>query len=153
MKALPYLLTLALATLLAACGATQNHSTVTQGVTGTVTWLEGNQMPSVGPDNGKTSAKPVVRTLHFYLPAKDGDARQANGFYANVSTKLVAKTTSDEAGNFAIKLPPGKYSVFIEEADGLWANRFDGQGHINPVTVTAGQTTTLNIKIDYKAFY
>jgi hypothetical protein len=48
---------------------------------------------------------------------------------------LIRKIKTDKTGSFKANLDPGKYSIFVQEEDGLFANVFDGEGFINPVTV------------------
>jgi hypothetical protein len=39
------------------------------------------------------------------------------------------------------------------EEGGFFANQFDGEGHIQPVDIRAGDTTDISIDINYKAYY
>ena len=73
--------------------------------------------------------------------------------YSKVNTPLIQKIKTDENGAFQAELKPGKYSLFVREKDGLFANVFDGQGIINPVTVEAGKFTDIVIKVNYKAVF
>ncbi len=74
-------------------------------------------------------------------------------FYTHIKTRLIKKILTDSSGQFTVHLVPGKYSVFVKEGNGLYANKLDGQGNINPVEVTRGSKTDLLIRIDYKAVY
>jgi hypothetical protein len=66
----------------------------------------------------------------------------------------VKKITSDDKGNFCIELPEGAYSLFVwEDGKGLYANSFDGQGNIFPITVQKGKVEQANITVDYMAAY
>jgi hypothetical protein len=56
-------------------------------------------------------------------------------------------------GRFIVALEPGTYSVFVKEPDGLFANRFDQAGIINPVTIDRNELVNILIKVDYKAAY
>jgi hypothetical protein len=122
-----------------------------QGICGKVLWLEGNQMPGPGPARPK--AKGVVREIHIYEVATLQDANRENGFYKEIKTDLVAKTFSESDGSYKVKLPPGRYSVFTKEPEGLFANLFDQTGAINPVTVETGKFTTHDLSVNYKAAY
>ena len=76
-----------------------------------------------------------------------------NGFFKDIQTPLVTKVLSKPDGSFKLRLPPGKYSVFVKEEDGLFANLFDKNNAINPVTVKEKQYSWLPINVDYKAAY
>lgn len=123
-----------------------------QGICGKVSWVEGNQMPGPGP-HARPKAKGIAREIHIYEAATLQQAVRENGFYKDIKTTLVAKTTSKADGSYKVKLPPGRYSVFTKESNGLFANLFDQTGAINPVTVEAGKFTILDISVNYKAAY
>ncbi len=130
-----------------------------QGVMGKVTWLEGNQMPTIKseeelkdePVNPK--GMPVKRTLKIYPLTNMMDAKQEDGLYTSVKGEPVASVETDENGNYSIELSPGNYSIFTVEENGLFANTFDGQGNIQPVTVKKGEWTEKDIVINYKAYF
>jgi hypothetical protein len=128
----------------------QNKS---QGICGDVRWLEGNQMP--GPGVKMNSGKPVVRELYIYNAVKPEQttAGESPAFVGKVNAKLVKRIKTRRDGTFSVSLPPGLYSVFTMESDGLWANTFDSDGYINPVTVQPGEYTNIHILINYKAYY
>jgi hypothetical protein len=51
-------------------------------------------------------------------------------------------------------LPEGQYSIFVwEDGKGLYANGFDGQNNIFPVTVQKGKVEPITITVDYMAAY
>jgi len=121
-----------------------------QGVSGSIFWMEGNQMPGPGRINNK---KGIAREIYFYKPVKAANQRRINSLYTEISGKLVAMTKSDSEGHFRIKLRPGKYSVFSKEEGGLFANLVDGDGFINTVDVKRNQFTHFVINVNYKAAF
>lgn len=123
-----------------------------QGVTGTVLWVEGNQMPGINSEK-RPAPKGVVREILFYEAVKMSEASGDGSLYHDVPAKLVGTATSNEEGKFTIQLPPGTYSVFTKEQDGLFANLYDGEGFINPVEVKKGEMADLTIKVNYQAAY
>ncbi len=126
---------------------------ISQGIAGSVLWQSGNQMPSPGAPV-RSSKRGVQRTVYVYELTNGSQAQTEDGvFHTNIRTKLVTKVETDTAGNFAISLPPGKYSLFTKEEQGLYANLFDGEMNIFPVEVTQGQVTTVEFLINYKAVY
>ncbi|ELR68935.1 hypothetical protein C900_05628 [Fulvivirga imtechensis AK7] len=124
---------------------------IEQGITGTVRWYEGNMMP--GPDTKTNEGQAVEREIHIYELVTMQAAHREGELYKDVPSKLVTTIMTDRSGNFSVSLPPGRYSLFTKEEDGLFANTFDGEGNINPVTVKEGKVTEVKININYKAYY
>jgi hypothetical protein len=123
-----------------------------QGIKGKVEWITGNQMP--GPGVKATKAPGIKREIYIYGPTTLQQTTVKDGvFFSNISTKLIAKKRSKKNGKFCVKLPPGEYSVFVKEADGLFANQFDGDGRIQCITVKNGEFLPLAIKVNYTAAY
>ncbi|MBX7126251.1 MAG: hypothetical protein K1X47_11200 [Cyclobacteriaceae bacterium] len=122
-----------------------------QGIEGRITLVSGNQMP--GP--GKVNAPPqgVRREIRVYEVANQGQVTGNGRFYSEVRTRLVASGRSKKNGKYKIKLKPGFYSVFVLEDNQLYANRTDGDGMIQPVTVLKQKFTSLAIQIDHQASY
>jgi hypothetical protein len=123
-----------------------------QGIQGQVFWVSGNQMPS--PDKKPlTPQQGAIREVHIYQ-AVTLDSVTRNGiFFKEIHGTLVAKIITDESGEFKVKLPEGKYSVFTLEKDGLFANLMDVNGCINCVNVSAKKFAWVTITIDYEAAY
>jgi hypothetical protein len=98
---------------------------------------------------------PIQRTILIYKAVKKSDTESGTSpsFYSMVKGKLIRKIKTDKTGSFKANLDPGKYSIFVQEEDGLFANVFDGEGFINPVTVESGKLTGIVIKVNYKAAY
>lgn len=127
-----------------------------QGITGTVTWVEGNQMPMVsesGDTPSKNVAKPVKRTVRVYPLIQFEDLKVENGLYTAIAEKPLTEVETDEKGRYSVQLSPGRYSIFIVEESGLFANIFDGEGNVQPVTVKESEWTLLDIEVNYKAAY
>jgi hypothetical protein len=134
----------------ASCSATS----LSQGVKGTVLWLEGNFMPGPGTTSGLT--EPVSREVRFYEPVTAADIVVATGrsstLYETINGVLVASVTSAQDGSFEVGLPPGTYSVFVEDEGDWFCNAASAAGEC-PVTVTAGAFANYVIRIDYAASY
>ncbi len=120
-------------------------------ICGRVVWIEGNQMP--GPDKVKSPNQGVFRELYVYELTLMDQVKEVNGFYQSIETRLIRKIKTSKNGKFKSKIPVGIYSVFVREPEGLWANLFDGQGQINPVTVKKGTCEPILIQINYQAAY
>lgn len=130
---------------------------IDQGLAGEVRWLEGNLMPTISEepqeDTGEQQGEPVQRELHIYELTTMDEAKMEGTFFSNIQTPLVKKVESNKDGYFQVSLPAGRYSVFVQEEQGLFASTFDGEGNINPVEVKEGEVTKMSIKINYKAAY
>ncbi|MEK9138379.1 MAG: hypothetical protein AAB393_14735 [Bacteroidota bacterium] len=130
---------------------TSTQVTITQGVWGNVWFWEGNFMP--GSASGTIT--PVRRELLVFEATRVDSAVRSRdgGFYLAIMTRFVARTTSNSTGFFQITLPPGKYSVFVNEDKLFYASVSDGAGHLQPATVLPNSVTKVQIDITYKAVY
>lgn len=150
MLAKPSLLLLVLV-FFTACKSSQGQKQ-SQGICGTVLFKSGNHMP--GPGRPQPKGQPVVREVLIYeLTKTDQTETAGDGFYSKIRTRLVKKVNSDKDGKFCVDLAPGTYSVFVQEDKGLYANLFDGQNHIFPVTVEKNRPSTITFEITYQAVY
>jgi len=123
-----------------------------QGISGIVVWFEGDLLPGIGKE--PVEGIPAERKIYVYRPTLAAQAEvREYVFYNAITTELIKKVSTDQMGNFKIKLEPGTYSVFTEEPNGLFANRFDEEGYLNPVQVAKGEWTDIVIRIDYRAAY
>lgn len=131
--------------LMASCAAMK------PGIEGQVMWVSGNQMP--GPDKKPTSGKGVEREVLIYEVLTAEDVMTSNGFITQVNKPLIQSVHTDKHGVFTVQLKPGTYSLLVKEPRGLFANRYDQNNHIQPITVKAGERTMVTIIIDYEAAY
>jgi hypothetical protein len=122
-----------------------------QGIEGKVLWISGNQMP--GPGKAKTAPKGILREIYVYKPTVRAQTKISNGLFTEITSELVARTTSKPDGSFCIQLRPGEYSVFTKEAAGWFANIYDAAGRINIVKVEPKKLTVLTIQVNYMAAY
>lgn len=148
-----FLLVILSAHLICCAGIKNGQSTIQEGISGRVMWLSGNVMPS--PDKPAVHKPvPVSRVVCIYeqtpLTAAEGEAP----LFKKINRKLIARVKADKKGYFQCTLPAGRYSVFTVEPDGrLFANLFDGDGHIHVVEVKSGAVASIEIQINYNAFY
>lgn len=128
-----------------------------QGVIGQVTWLAGNQMPTITTDgkNKKktTGSEQIKRIVRVYPLVKISDVTLEDGLFKSVAAKPITEVESDENGQYSINLSPGRYTILIVEEGGLFANIFDGEGNIQPVTVRENEWTLLDIVVNYRSVY
>ena len=129
--------------------------TITNGVWGTVSSMEGDCMPVIQPSTNscKTCAvKRLVKIYEYTLLSNAISSENSNVFFDRFNTPLVAQVTTDEKGFYQVTLPAGQYSIVVVENGKLYANSFDGQGGINPLTFTNGRQN-FNITMTYKAAF
>jgi len=110
-------------------------------------------MPS--PDAPASPGKRgVQRTLYIYELTNATQVSTTDGvFHTNIPTKLVKRVVTDADGHFAVRLKPGRYSLFTKEEEGLYANLFDGENNIFPVEVKEGEVIEVEFLINHKAAY
>lgn len=138
---------------ISACAQKSFRSGRTQGICGTVLEKRGNHMPS--PDSPPSKGHPVEREiLVFPLLNRSQIEAGDNGFIKSVGAiKPVETVKSDEAGKFCVSLPAGRYSIVVREPKGLYANLFDAQNNIFPVTVEKGKQETISVDITHQAVF
>lgn len=141
-----YLFALILFLIFSNCGSLNK-----QGIVGQLNWVTGNQMP--GPDKKPVARQGVVREVHIYQLLNLNDVESDGVFIKKVNKPLVKTVVSDSNGNFKVVLPPGSYSILIKEANGLFANQFDHNNHIQPVIVKEKGFSEVTITINYEAAY
>ena len=128
---------------------------ITTGVWGTISSMEGNCMPMVGATNGSCKNCPVERSIKIYqytLSSNATPSLNAVGFFDEFNTKLVTQIKSDKNGFFQANLPNGHYSIAVVENDKLYVTSYDGQGGLNPFILTSG-AENINISMTYKAAF
>ena len=126
---------------------------ISQGVTGRVLFYEGNQMPDPRKPFQERGVG-VRRKILIVEPAKVGQSEQYREFIIKLNGgKPVKEVYSDDQGCFKVALNPGKYSLLIMEDGRMYANVFDSEGYICPITVEKGKLTKMDLRITYKAFF
>jgi hypothetical protein len=125
-----------------------------QGIIGTITWIEGNQMPMIQDGEDPTNQeKKVEREIQIFPLTNISDVKIEEGLITSIATKKIKVVKTDGTGKYAIDLSPGRYTILTVEENGLFANIFDADGNIQPVTVKENEWTLLDILINYKAYY
>ena len=136
--------------LLVSCAANRHPKSNMGVVLGKVTYEKGNQMP--GQDSS-ASAKGVIRDIYIYELTNELDVSKKNLLYTDINSKVITKVSSDASGAFSIELMEGEYSLLIKEGDAYYASQLDMNNNLHPITVKAGETTRVNVLINYEAFY
>lgn len=129
--------------------------TISSGIWGTVSSMEGDCMPTVPPSTNSCKNCPVQRTVKIYqytLISNATPSGNSSVFFDNFNSPLVAQADADENGFFQISIPAGHYSIAVVENGKLYANTLDGKGGLNPFTFSSG-TQNINIIMSYKAVF
>lgn len=135
------------------CHHASGQSKITEGLSGKVYELTGNQMPS--PDVKPAEPKGVKTTVYIYELTNLNQVIRKNNepFYESIHTRLVTTVESDSAGKFETALAPGNYSLFVKRENLYYANEFDGNNNIQSVEILPGKMTTKDIRISYRASF
>jgi hypothetical protein len=129
--------------------------TITTGIWGTISSMEGDCMPGVAPAPSTCSHCPVKRIVRVYQYTTVMQATPSGNsqiFFDSFSTALVAETETDENGFYQVSVPPGQYTVVNLENGKIYANSRDGQMGLSPVSLSSG-TQKANIAMTYKAVF
>lgn len=133
-----------------ACFA-QQTTPISQGLTGYVYQIKGNQMPS--PSKPTSKGRGMACDIYIYEPATITATTGSMPMFTNIKSRLVAHTHSDSTGHYSVKLKAGKYSVFIKTGFRFFASETDGFGILSPVEIKPGRVTIKNIIFNSKAAY
>ena len=120
-----------------------------QGVHGQLFWVNGNLTSET--EKKHIPQQGMVREIFVYELSTPSDVELEDGFFVKVHTKLAARGFCKVDGSFKIKLEPGRYSIFVKEDQGLYANVFNNENHISPVTVLPRKYSWITISINYKS--
>lgn len=123
------------------------------GIRGTVYLVTGNQMPS--PGEPKPAPRGIKTTLYIYELTNMSQVvrTETSAFYSTIASKPVKQVETGEDGSFKVKLPPGRYSLFVKKGELFYSNIFDGENNIHPVTVVKGEYAKDEFRVDYNAVY
>ncbi|MBU0509777.1 hypothetical protein KKH27_13205 [bacterium] len=127
--------------------------TAREGIAGRVEIWEGNFMPMVEPSKRSGQITPGAgRRVRVHKPVMISGGL-APDRRDSVTTTLVAESVCDSLGEFFLAVPPGKYSIFVEEGGDWYYNGFDGEGVQGAVTVDSGKVSEIVIKVTTKASF
>lgn len=119
------------------CSAQKNlQATGTlRGITGE---YSGNCMPSPGMEPCKPA--PISTTVFITSSAEQFDP-----------SNLIAEVTSDASGRFEVSLKPGKYSLFLKDAEEVVCDSWEcpGECYCSPIEIIAGQITQIQLNLDH----
>ena len=124
------------------------------GILGSVEIWEGNFMPMIAPGRSGGKITPGAgRRVRAYEPVRLKAQGLAQARRDTVTAPLIAETVCDSSGRFFLAVPPGTYSVFVEERGGWYYNGWNGEGVQGAVTVSPDSAAAIVIKITAKATF
>ena len=101
------------------------------------------------------SVRPVVREVVVFEAAVDSQLTRAvggrSGFYTEVRSTEVARTSSFGNGFFELELAPGRYSLFVLENSQFMAVRYSHPDSVSLVTIESDSVTEVHIDITYRS--
>jgi len=131
-----------------------------QGISGMVYRETGNRMPMKTVEPGGKATEPDLpkglSTIVYIYEATSLDQVSrvdVSPFYTAIRTKPVTTVHSDSTGVFTVGLAPGTYSLFVKLGDRFYANSFDSNNRIAPVTVEKDRLTHTKIIVNSSATY
>jgi hypothetical protein len=115
--------------------------------------VSGNSMPS--PDLPAVEPPGFAGTIWFFEPTavSQADPTREQGVYRMTGKIPLGKAEADSAGQFQIRLKPGRYSVLIGRNGLYYSNITDLDGSINPVTISRKESIILKLRADWDAVY
>lgn len=148
-----FLSVLILAFTISCAVRTNSGPAVKQGISGRVTFEEGNHMPGPGQP-ASAGQKGVKRNVLIYAVTTASQTEGQRPLFSRIHTKLVARVKSDSTGYFQCSLDPGTYSVLtVEEGGKLFSAVSNEKDELSPVEVKADAVSVYNIVVNYKAVY
>ena len=126
---------------------------VQEGISGWVYQESGNRMPMIGAEPQKP--KGLSTTIYIYELTNLGQTSRVGitPFYKAIHTKPIATAHSDSTGAFTIRLAAGRYSLFVKQGGRFFANSFDSDNNIAPVTVVKGKLSPVKVMVNPDAVY
>ena len=126
--------------------AEQFSPAIKQGVFGKVTLFEGNCMPGAG---GCKESR-VSRTIYIREPITMGLLKNVSLYWEN-TTNLIKQIKSNAEGFYEVDLPPGNYSILVDDNGKEYCNSFGQNGEVCQIILVNG-IKEYNIEINHAAW-
>ncbi|GAB3501089.1 hypothetical protein GCM10027341_27410 [Spirosoma knui] len=112
-------------------------------------------MPSPDSPQPAPNGTPAERDVLIFQLLNLGQIDAGdNGFINSVrGVKPIKIIKSKKDGTYCVSLPVGRYSIVVREPKGLYANLFDSQSNVNPVTVTRNRLSRNRLEITHQAVF
>ena len=125
----------------------QNTPSISQGVYGQVERVSGNCMPGIAGEDVRDNPceNGFIATSIFVREPL------AMTYYWENTSPLVAQGASNENGFYEVELPPGDYSIFVDDNGAEYCNG-SSDGIACPITIREGELLEMNLTIDHAAW-
>ncbi len=125
--------------------------TTTQGICGAVLLITGDCMPKPVGSPSSCTREYVSRMIYIREPATFDNMEGRLVPYLGSNTALIAQVRSNVAGFYELELPPGDYSVFVEDDGREYCNVRGVEGWMCPLTLKT-EVLRYNIQIDHASW-
>lgn len=123
-----------------------------QGIRGHVLMENNTSMPLKG--SSKQQGRPIATVVYIYETANVNQLIGQEGNYAKgIKARLIKQVRSNNAGQFKIRLAPGKYSIVLGYQEGIYIPFFSGNTGVAFVEVLKHQYQEIDLSIIASSIY
>ena len=123
-----------------------------QGIRGHVLLGNNTSMPLKG--SSKQQGRPIATVVYIYETANVNQLIGQEGNYAKgIEARLIKQVRSNNAGQFKIRLAPGKYSIVLGYQEGIYIPFFSGNTGVAFVEVSKHQYQEIDLRIIASSIY
>ena len=109
-------------------------------------------MPLKG--SSKQQGRPIATVVYIYETANVNQLIGQEGNYAKgIEARLIKQVRSNNAGQFKIRLAPGKYSILLGYQEGIYIPFFSGNTGVAFVEVLKHQYQEIDLSIIASSIY
>jgi hypothetical protein len=125
---------------------------LTQGIRGHVLLENNTSMPLKG--SSKQQGRPIATVVYIYETANVNQLIGQEGNYAKgIEARLIKQVRSNNAGQFKIRLAPGKYSIVLGYQEGIYIPFFSGNTGVAFVEVSKHHYQEIDLRIIASSIY
>ncbi len=123
-----------------------------QGIRGHVLMENNTSMPLKG--SSKQQGRPIATVVYIYETSNVNQLIGQEGNYAKgIKARLIKQVRSNNAGQFKIRLAPGKYSIVLGYQEGIYIPFFSGNTGVAFVEVLKHQYQEIDLSIIASSIY
>ena len=125
---------------------------IPQGIKGHVFIENNTSMPLKG--SSKQQGRPIATVVYIYETANVNQLIGQEGNYAKgIEARLIKQVRSNIAGQFKIRLAPGKYSIVLGYQEGIYIPFFSGNTGVAFVEVSKHHYQEIDLRIIASSIY
>jgi hypothetical protein len=123
-----------------------------QGIRGHVLLENNTSMPLKG--SSKQQGRPIATVVYIYETANVNQLIGQEGNYAKgIEARLIKQVRSNNAGQFKIRLAPGKYSIVLGYQEGIYIPFFSGNTGVAFVEVSKHHYQEIDLRVIASSIY